>query len=253
MAALYDALVQQILAGRYSATLATQNPDGSLHMVAVWFWSDGQRIYVATSQRTRKARNLEGNPKIAIMIDSRDPAASFGVNIAGTAGILRGDEARQRNQQIHGKYLSAAALADPQVGSVFAYWDDITIEITPASLIAWDMREADRQVFAGAFAAHASYLLPTARSRRPCKSQVATAAPIGGAPGLCPDVSQKRHCPISSSFCSSRSGPFCPLRLPTQPAWGKLPPAFPGGLHAQTDLWHLPFSFARLGKASGPR
>ena len=33
---------------------------------------------VATSTRTRKARNIQSNPKVSLMIDSRDPAASRG-------------------------------------------------------------------------------------------------------------------------------------------------------------------------------
>lgn len=163
MASLNDAMVQQLLAGRRIAGLATENPDGSIHMVAVWYWFDGARVFVATSTRSRKARNLQAQAEVSLMIDSRDPAASFGVTIAGTAQVLTGDASRKWNSLIHGKYLSSAALADPRIGPVFAAWDDITIEITPASVIAWDMREADRQVFGGAFAANPAYLLPLER------------------------------------------------------------------------------------------
>jgi len=163
MASLSDAMVQQLLAGRRIAGLATENSDGSIHMVAVWYWFDGTHIYVATSTRSRKARNLQARTKVSLMIDSRDPAASFGVTIAGTVGILTGDPSQKWNALIHGKYLSPAALADPRIGPVFAAWDDITIEIAPASVIAWDMREADRQVFGGAFAANPGYLLPLDR------------------------------------------------------------------------------------------
>lgn len=163
MASLTDALVRQLLEGRYIASLATQHPDGSVHMVAVWYWFDGARIYVATSSRSRKARNLQSTPKASVMIDSRDPAASCGITVTGTAQTLTGDASRQRNAEIHRKYMSAAALADPKVGPVFAGWDDVTIEITPASVIAWDMREADRQVFGGAFESHPGYLLPLER------------------------------------------------------------------------------------------
>jgi len=163
MASLNDALVQQLLAGRRIAALATENPDGSIHMVAVWYWFDGTHIYVATSTRSRKARNLQDHAKVSLMIDSRDSAASFGATFAGTAQILTGDASRKWNLLIHGKYLSLSALADPRIGPVFAAWDDITIEIAPASVIAWDMREADRQVFGGAFAVNPAYLLPLDR------------------------------------------------------------------------------------------
>jgi PPOX class probable F420-dependent enzyme len=163
MASLSDALVRQLLDGRHVASFATENPGGSIHMVAVWYWFDGERVFVATSSRSRKARNLQSNPKVSLMIDARDPAASCGVNIAGTAQILTGDSSRKRNAEIHRKYLSEAALADPKVGPVFAAWDDVTIQITPASVIAWDMRQADRQFFGGALEANPKYLLPLER------------------------------------------------------------------------------------------
>ena len=163
MAALTDPIVLQLVEGRHIAAIASQSPDGSIHMVAVWYWFDGTSIYVATSSRSRKARNLQATPKVTLMIDSRDPAASFGVTISGTARLLSGEESQKKNKEIHTKYLSPAALADPRVGPVFAGWDDVTIQLTPESVIAWDMRDADRQVFGGAFESNPGYLLPLQR------------------------------------------------------------------------------------------
>ena len=163
MASLSDALVRQLLEGRYVASFATHSPNGSVHMVAVWFWFDGTDIYIATSSRSRKARNLQANSAISLMIDSRDPAASYGVTISGKAELLTGDLSRRYNAEIHRKYLSEAALADPKVGPVFAAWDDVTVRLSPASLITWDMRQADQHVFGGAFKDNPTYLLPLER------------------------------------------------------------------------------------------
>ena len=163
MASLSDALVNELLSGRYIASFSSQNADGSIHVVAVWYHFDGANIYVATSTRTRKARNIQANPKVSLMIDSRDPAASRGVCITGTARFLSGESALNWNAKVHGKYLSQAALADERVGPVFAAWDDVAIQVTPTGIFAWDMREADKQVFAGAFDKHPGYLLPVER------------------------------------------------------------------------------------------
>ena len=163
MASITDALVQQLLKGRYIATLATQNPDSSIHMVAVWYWFDGSKIFVTTSSRSRKGRNIQTIPKASIMIDSRDPLASFGATFTGTAQILTGQASEHCSAEIHRKYLSEAALTDQKVGPVFAMWDDITIQITPTSVISWDMRVLDQQAFASAFAKNPSYLLPLER------------------------------------------------------------------------------------------
>ena len=129
-------------------------------MVAVWFWFDGTHVFVATSSRSRKARNLRSNPKVSLMVDARDPAASCGITITGRAQILTADLSQKSNAQIHRKYLSEAALADARVGPVFAAWDDVTIRIRPASVIAWDMRKADRQFFGGVLEKNTAYLLP---------------------------------------------------------------------------------------------
>jgi PPOX class probable F420-dependent enzyme len=163
MALISDTLVTSLLNGRYVASIATQNADGSIHMVAVWYWFDGSRIYVATSSRSRKARNLQSNPSVSLMIDARDPAASFGVSIAGAARILTDDPSREWNAQVHRKYLSDGGLIDPRVGPVFASWDDVTIQIDPTSVIAWDMRQVDRQVFGSAFENNPTYLLALER------------------------------------------------------------------------------------------
>lgn len=163
MASLSDALVRRLLDGRYIATLASHNPDGSIHMVAVWYWFDGNNIYVATASRTRKAQNLVANPKASLMIDSRDPVASCGATISGTAKMVTGEASKKLNAEIHHKYLSAAAIADPKVGPVFAGWDDVTIQITPNAVITWDMDLADQQAFGGTLKKNPSYFLPVER------------------------------------------------------------------------------------------
>lgn len=163
MALLSDAVVKQLLDGRYISSFSTQNPNGSLHTVAVWFWFDGKEIYVATSSRSRKASNLQANPQVALMIDSRSPDASYGITVTGTAQVLTGELSRKCNAEVHKKYLSPTAIADPKVGPVFAAWDDVTVRLTPATVIAWDMRHADQQVFGGAFKDNPTYLLPLER------------------------------------------------------------------------------------------
>ncbi|MFZ3264533.1 MAG: pyridoxamine 5'-phosphate oxidase family protein [Terriglobales bacterium] len=163
MTSLSDSLVKQLLQGRYIASFASHPPDGSIHVVAVWYLFDGASVYVATSSRSRKARNAHSNPHVSLMIDARDADKSRGTNIAGTARILTGEASQQWNGRLHRKYLSEAALADPRVGAVFAAMDDVTIQITPVSVISWDMREVDRQFLGGAIASNPAYLLALER------------------------------------------------------------------------------------------
>ena len=55
-------------------------------------------------------------------------------------------------------------VSRPEGGSsVSAGWDDITVRLVPTSVIVWDMREADEQVFGGSFKNNPTYLLPLER------------------------------------------------------------------------------------------
>lgn len=51
--------------------LATLLPDGSPHAVPLWVDLEGSRIAFLTSPRSRKARNLDRDPRVAISITDR--------------------------------------------------------------------------------------------------------------------------------------------------------------------------------------
>ena len=59
------------------AHIATLMPDGAPHSVPVWIDLEGDNLVVLTGPRTRKARNLERDPRVAISITDVDqPFAS---------------------------------------------------------------------------------------------------------------------------------------------------------------------------------
>jgi PPOX class probable F420-dependent enzyme len=155
-----DAALQEILRGRHIATLATENPDGTIHLTAVWFLFENGQLFVATSAKTRKARNLAARPKASLMVDRRKPGAERGVTVAGAADLLSGQPSREINRRIHARYLSAAAMADPGIEPVFASFDDVTLRIIPASWFSWDMATLDAQAFGGRLGGTPGYLLP---------------------------------------------------------------------------------------------
>lgn len=155
-----DPALQGLLQGRYIATLGTENPDGSIHLTAVWYLFEDGSLFVATSSRSRKARNIAARPKASLMVDVRRPGAERGVNAAGKAELISGDRPREINRRIHMRYMSAAAIADLQVGPVFESFDDVTIRIAPVSWTAWDMAVLDRQAFGGRLGGTPGYMLP---------------------------------------------------------------------------------------------
>ncbi|MGH9509059.1 MAG: pyridoxamine 5'-phosphate oxidase family protein [Terriglobales bacterium] len=160
MASPDDALIQELLRGRHIAALGTENADGSIHLTAVWYLFEERCLFVATSSRTRKARNLAARPKASLMVDLRKPGEERGFTAAGAAEILSGERSQRLNQRIHRRYLSEAALADPRVGGAFAAFDDVTIRLTPSAWTSWDMRELDKKAFGGVLGSTPGYMLP---------------------------------------------------------------------------------------------
>jgi PPOX class probable F420-dependent enzyme len=155
-----DPSFAELLQGRFIATLATHNPDGTIHLTAVWFLYESGSFFVATSSKSRKARNIAAQSTASMMVDVRRPGAERGVTAAGKAELLSGENSRARNKRIHSRYLSTAAMADPAIEPVFAAFDDITIRLTPTSWTTWDMATLDAQAFAGRLGNTPGYLLP---------------------------------------------------------------------------------------------
>jgi len=160
MPAQLDPAFHDILQRRLISTLATQNADGSIHLTAVWFLSDSGSLYVATSSKTRKARNILARPKASLMIDARKPASERGASAVGSAELISGDRSKELNRRIHARYMSEAAMADPGIGPVFASFDDVTIRFKPESWFTWDMATLDAQAFGGRLGGTPGYLLP---------------------------------------------------------------------------------------------
>lgn len=152
--------LQEVLRGRYIATLATENADGNIHLTAVWYLFENGSLFVATAGKSRKARNIAARGKASLMVDVRKPGAERGVNGAGKAELISGEASQAINRRIHQRYLSAEAIADPGIGPVFASFDDVTIKITPGSWISWDMATLDAQAFGGRLGKTPGLLLP---------------------------------------------------------------------------------------------
>jgi PPOX class probable F420-dependent enzyme len=155
-----DPIFQQMLQRRFIATLGTINADGSIHLTAVWYLFEDGRLFVATSSKSRKARNVTAQPKASLMVDVRKSGSERGVTAAGRADLLSGNRSREINRRIHTRYLSSAAMADPQIEPVFASFDDVTLRLTPESWFTWDMATLDAQAFGGRLGGTPGYLLP---------------------------------------------------------------------------------------------
>jgi len=142
---LASALAQELLAAQLIATLATRALDGTIHLVPMWFFWDGAEVLIPTSGATQKARNIERDPGVSVMIDdSRAGLNLRGLTIRGEATLVRAPASFQLNRVIHLKYITAAQRdlvpVDAYLGT-----DDVTVRIHPEKAFSWDLSSTPAQ------------------------------------------------------------------------------------------------------------
>jgi len=49
--------------------LGSLNPDGTVHVAALWFQVEDDTIVIGTQDITNKVRNIRRNPKVTVLID----------------------------------------------------------------------------------------------------------------------------------------------------------------------------------------
>ena len=74
------------LEGAFAAWLTTVTPEGQPQTMPVWFTWDGEEIVVYGDHRAKRNRNLEANPRVAVLLADADEGNDF-VSIEGTARI----------------------------------------------------------------------------------------------------------------------------------------------------------------------
>ena len=131
------AILEQLLSGRYLATLATWNPDGSIHLSVVWFLHHEGTVLVATSGNDPQGAKCRP-PAERFDPDRRtEPADLRGAASPGAIEILRGAGASELNERIWRKYTTAEGLDAPDVGGAIRANDDVTIRFTPDRWRTW--------------------------------------------------------------------------------------------------------------------
>jgi PPOX class probable F420-dependent enzyme len=141
--------MRAILEGRHYATLATQDPDGSVHLTPVWYLFEDDALFIECPSTSRKARNVAARPTASVVVDTRKPGSESWVSGSGRAELLHGETAKAINARILRRYLTREAIENPGIGPAFAAVDDVTIRVTPTRWRSWSAKSVDEQFFGG--------------------------------------------------------------------------------------------------------
>ncbi len=121
---------QQLLNGPEPARLAYNGLDGDPRVIPIGFWTEGDRVLMATVPKAAKVSALRRNPKVALTIDQ----GAFPPKVL----LIRGTAEVELADGIPDAYLAAGhnVMNDEQypdwVAGVRALYDDmVVITITP--------------------------------------------------------------------------------------------------------------------------
>jgi len=121
---------QQLLNGPEPARMAYNGLDGDPRVIPIGFWTEGQRIVMATVPKSAKVAALRKNPKVALTIDT----AAFPPKVL----LIRGTAEVELVAGIPDGYLTAGhkVMTDDQyrdwvVGVQGLYDEMVVITVTP--------------------------------------------------------------------------------------------------------------------------
>jgi PPOX class probable F420-dependent enzyme len=137
-----DAEIDEFLSATRTMSLASLNPDGTIHMVAMWYgFLDGE-VAFETKKKSQKVQNLRRNPTITCMVeDGMDYNELRGVQIVGTAEIVD-DPERMFALGVSVFERHVGPFTEEMRGAVdMMLHNRVVIKVHPEKVVSWDHRK----------------------------------------------------------------------------------------------------------------
>jgi PPOX class probable F420-dependent enzyme len=139
--------VAAFLAERRAATMCTQNWDGSIHAVAMWYGFLDGRLAVQTKAKSQKARNLERDPRMTCLIQAGERYEELrGVELVGRAMLVDdADRLFSVGASVFDRYV--APYTEEMRGVVEAMLRKrVAFVLDVERTVSWDHRKVDAAV-----------------------------------------------------------------------------------------------------------
>ena len=124
--------------------LSTVRPDGTPHIVPVWFWWDGEALLVFSKPDAQKVRNLKAGSTAMLGIGDADEDFDIGL-FEGRAEILDVPTADLLPREHLEKYATQMAgiglTAEEYIGTY-----SLVVRITPSHYLGWHGRSIPQSV-----------------------------------------------------------------------------------------------------------
>ena len=198
VASLAVARIERFLEQEPIVWLSTVRPDGTPHIVPIWFWWDGEALLVFSKPDAQKVRNLRARPSAMLALGDADEDFDIGL-IEGRAEILDRPTAEVLPPAHLAKYadrMAAIGLTPAEYAATYS----LVIRIVPARYLGWHgrtlpaerpprrrpgqphRRAAPRLGRGRGRAVHAEARTPRAGARRPAAGRATQPARLAGRP-----------------------------------------------------------------------
>ena len=129
-------LAQPLLARLATTNCKTLQP----HLTLVWFLWDGESIWISAFSSTRKIKEIQGNPKIAVLIEPKSTEYKLqAVLLEGSAELItdQREMVKEMSLKIYEHYLGPEGVLaeDPQSWARDA--ENRLIKLTPERVFSW--------------------------------------------------------------------------------------------------------------------
>ena len=136
-----DAFLEHALIARLATAVPSKdNPNFfQPHNVPIWFYWDGQSLYISAFQSTRKVKEVRSNPYIAVIADVNDTIdGAQAVLMEGKAEFITEPETVQdMSRIIYTRYMGEEGVKDPAPQSWIVDPENSIIKLTPKKIYTW--------------------------------------------------------------------------------------------------------------------
>lgn len=132
--------VDAFLHERQTMNVATQNHDGSIHLVAMWYgFVDGLPVF-ETYGKSQKVLNLQRDPRITCLVEDGDTYDTLrGVELVGTAEISDDRElVMAAARSVIDRYFGEVDPADIDAVAEGLARKRVAITVKPDRVVSWD-------------------------------------------------------------------------------------------------------------------
>jgi PPOX class probable F420-dependent enzyme len=132
------ARIDRMLQSESVVWMSTVNPDGTPHLVPIWFSWDGATVLIASKPNARKVANLRANP--AVMLALGEPDEDFDVGMIQGVAELCHEPASELVPSSHfAKYRRQMAAIGLSRDEFLATYSQV-IRIRPTRFLPWHGR-----------------------------------------------------------------------------------------------------------------